>query len=90
VSSPSRVWELWNLSKSLQTRPCDLLNVKHPATRFYFDRVIVGVGQSIEAEIEAAQKNCKTDTAAAGKAQLVLNRWLRTEGRAKYKDPAAG
>jgi hypothetical protein len=84
------VWDLFNLSKSLRARPSDLLGIRHNAVRFYFDRVIVGVGQTIEAEIQIAQKNCKTDTAAAGKAQLVLNRWLRTEGRAKYKDPAAG
>jgi hypothetical protein len=83
------VWELFNLAKSLRTRPSDLLGIRHPAVRFYFDRVIVGVGQSIEAEIEMAQRNCKTDSAAAGKAQLVLNKWLRAEGRAKYKDPAA-
>lgn len=83
------MWDLFNLAKTLRTRPSDLLGIQHTAVRFYFDRVIVGVGQTIEAEIQTAQKNCKTDTAAAGKAQLVLNRWLRTEGRAKYKDPAA-
>jgi hypothetical protein len=62
-----------------------MMGIRHRATAFYFDRVVVGVGRTIDAEIDKATENCKTSTAAAGKAQLVLNRWFRTEGRARYK-----
>jgi hypothetical protein len=65
------------------------MGIRHDAVAFYFDRVVVNIGTTIEAEIEAAQEKSKTKQAATMKAQLVLNRWLRAEGGARYKDPMA-
>lgn len=50
----------------------------------------MNVGQQIENEIEAAQKKKKSDKGQQMAAQLVLNRWLRAEGGARYRDPVAG
>ena len=63
------------------------MGIRHDAVAFYFDRVVTSVGTMIEAEIEAAQEKSKTKKSAAVKAQLVLNRWLRAEGGARYRDP---
>jgi len=63
--------------------------IQHDATAFYFDRVVTHVGNTIEAEIEAAQQKSKNSQAAQVKARLVLNKWLRAEGGAKYRDPMA-
>jgi hypothetical protein len=63
------------------------MGIRNDAVAFYFDRVVANIGTAIEAEIETAQKKCKTDAAARVKAQLVLNRWFRAEGGAKYRDP---
>jgi hypothetical protein len=65
------------------------MGVGNDAVAFYFDRVVMSIGTTIEAEIEAAQEKSKTKKAAMVKAQLVLNRWLRAEGGARYRDPAA-
>ena len=63
------------------------MGVRHDAAAFYLDRVVVSVGTMIEAEMEAAQEKSKNKKAAALKAQIVLNRWLRAEGGARYRDP---
>lgn len=65
------------------------MGVRHDAVAFYFDRAVASVGNAIEADIDAAQEKSKTKKAAGMKAQLVLNRWLRAEGGARYKDPMA-
>jgi len=66
-----------------------LLALDNPISAFYLDRVVVTIGRTIDAEIEEATEGAKTRTGAAGKAQMVLNRWMRTEGKARYRDPAA-
>lgn len=77
------------MSQSIKTRPSQLLDIQHGAVAYYFDRVVTHIGTTIDAEIEAAQQDSKNQKGAQIKAQLVLNRWLRAEGGAKYKDPAA-
>ena len=89
VSSQTRLWTTWKLSQSVRTRPSELMGIRHDAVAYYFDRVVVGVGTAIEAEIEEAQSKSKNQKGAAVKAQVVLNRWLRAEGGAKYRDPMA-
>ena len=78
------------MSQSLHARPSQLLAVSHSAAAFYLDRAVAGVGRMIEAEIEAATRNAKNEQAAAMKAQMVMNKWLRAEGGARYRDPAVG
>jgi hypothetical protein len=63
--------------------------VKHDAVAFYLDRVVASIGTAIEAEIQVAQEKSKNQKGAEMKAQLVLNKWLRAEGGARYKDPVA-
>lgn len=65
------------------------MGVRHDAVAFYLDRVVVSIGTAIEAEIQEAQAKSKNNKGAAVKAQLVLNRWLRAEGGARYRDPMA-
>ena len=83
------MWSAWKLSKHLRTRPSELLGIRHDAVAYYFDQVVVAVGTMIEAEIETAQQKSKNQKGAAMKAQMVLNRWLRAEGGARYRDPMA-
>jgi hypothetical protein len=83
------MWQTWRLSQSIRCRPSELADIRHGVVAFYFDRVVASIGQTIEAEIEVAQEKSKNRQGAAVKAQLVLNRWLRAEGGAKYRDPAA-
>jgi hypothetical protein len=65
------------------------MGIRHDAVAFYFDRVVVNIGTTIESEIEAAQAKSKNSQGAQIKAQMVLNKWLRAEGGARYRDPAA-
>lgn len=65
------------------------MGIRHDAVAYYFDRVVTNIGTTIESEIEEAQSKSKNSTGAAVKAQLVLNRWLRAEGGARYRDPMA-
>lgn len=65
------------------------MGTRHDAVAFYLDRVVVHIGTMIESEIQDAQEKSKTKKSAAMKAQLVLNRWLRAEGGARYRDPMA-
>jgi hypothetical protein len=50
---------------------------------------VASIGTAIEAEIQVAQEKSKNQKGAEMKAQLVLNKWLRAEGGARYKDPVA-
>ena len=83
------MWSTWRLSQSVRTRPSELMGIQHDAVAFYFDRVVAGIGTAIEQEIETAQQKSKNAAGAAVKAQLVLNKWLRAEGGARYRDPMA-
>ncbi len=65
------------------------MGIRQDAVAFYFDRVVANIGTMIESEIEEAQAKSKNSKGAAVKAQLVLNRWLRAEGGARYRDPMA-
>jgi len=78
------------MAKELHQRPSDLVGCRHPVTAYYFDRAIFDVGSQIESEIEKAQSRKKSDKGAQMAAQMVLNRWLRSEGAARYRDPASG
>lgn len=73
----------------MRTRPSELMGIRHDAVALYFDRVVVSIGTAIEQEIEEAQQKSKNPRGASMKAQLVLNRWLRAEGGARYRDPMA-
>lgn len=77
------------MSKEISARPSAIWGCRSPLGAFYFDRVVMNVGTAIDGEIEKAQNKSKSERGAAMKAQLVLNRWLRTEGGARYRDPAA-
>ncbi len=83
------MWNTWRLSQNLHCRPSELMGIRSDAVAFYFDRVVASVGTAIESEIQDAQAKSKNNKAAAVKAQLVLNRWLRAEGGARYRDPMA-
>jgi hypothetical protein len=65
------------------------MGVRHDAVAFYLDRVVASIGTAIEAEIQVAQAKSKNQKGADMKAQLVLNKWLRAEGGARYRDPVA-
>jgi len=78
------------MAKDLSQRPSELAGFRHPVTSFYFDRAIYNVGSQIESEIEKAQSRKKSEKGAQMAAQMVLNRWLRSEGAARYRDPASG
>jgi hypothetical protein len=58
-------------------------------TSFFLDRALFRFGTEIDAELEAVASKAKTERGRSTKQQLVLNRWLRTEGGGRYKDPAA-
>jgi hypothetical protein len=77
------------MAQTYHCRPSDLVGPLHPLTAFYLDRAIFAFGQEIEADLEAAGKKAKNEKGASVKQQMVLNRWLRTEGGGRFKDPAA-
>lgn len=78
------------MSQAFHARPSELLGVTNPVTAFYLDRAVHGIGAEIEGEMEMAVENVKSTKDAHRQSQAILNKWLRSSGGARYRDPAKG
>lgn len=80
------MWQLFNLAKTWNSRPSELLNIESDWTAFCLDRAIATFGNALKAELEGVEgKNAKT---VQSKREQVLRNWI-PEARAtrKFKDP---
>ena len=81
------MWEAWQLSKTLRTRPSELYGISHPVTAYFFDRAVSTFGQAVDADLEEASSKATKAKKAEQARQRVLEKWLGIEPT--YKDPGA-
>lgn len=86
------MWQLWQLSKSVQTRPSELIGLLAPYTSYCFDEAVVYLGQYIEVEMEKASrprgKQRKAQRAAEKQQNRASNRLRAILGmEQKFADP---
>lgn len=79
VSSSSKVWEAWQLSKTYRCRPSELYGIHHPVQAFFFDRAVWLFGTSLESDLEKSTEKVKKPKQAEQARMRVLQKWLGTE-----------
>lgn len=93
MQNPVRNWRLYQLAKTCNCRPSDLLGLTNSYQAFCLDEAVVYFGDALEAELERVSEKAKTQRAAEGRRKLVLEKWLQTpEDKAKtpqYATPVA-
>lgn len=80
------MWQLWNLAKTWNCRPSELINIDSDWTAFCFDRAIATFGNALNHELESVEgKNAKT---VQSKREQVLRNWIpEARETRKFKDP---
>lgn len=79
MSSSSKLWEAWQLSKTYHCRPSELYGIEHPVQQFYFDRAVWVFGSTVDNEVDKAGEKAKKPKAAEQARLRVLNKWLGAE-----------
>ena len=82
------LWEAWRLAKAYMTRPSEIYGVRDEVAAYSFDKAVYMFGSNLDAELQKAGREAKSDAQANGRRQRVLAKWLGT--KAQYKDPSAG
>lgn len=77
---------MYQLAKALGVRPSELLRVSDELAAFHLDRAVTYFGSTVDGELSKAESEARNEKAAAGKQQMVLNRYL---GIQKFRDPAS-
>ncbi len=84
------MWSLRVLSKDLQTRPSDLLAIRNPLVRYYFDHAVWLFGSAVEADLEEAGRKAKNERLATARRLMAMNRWVPSkDGKGIFRDPAS-
>jgi hypothetical protein len=76
------------MSQTFQVRPSELLRIEDSVLAFMFDRAVFHFGVAIDADLEEAGQKAKNVRGQKMKQQMVLNRWLGTTGKGRFRDPA--
>lgn len=81
------MWQIYNLAKTWNCRPSELLGIESDWTAFCLDRAIATFGNALKGELEAVEgKNSKTIQAKRGQ---VLRNWIpEARETRRFKDPA--
>lgn len=96
AQSPSKLWELWTLSKAYRVRPSVLINMtgqEHEVAAFCLDRGVHLFGTALENEIGEQTRNLKTDSEVQSKSRQIMAKWLAKPGEVvtgQFRDPLAG
>jgi hypothetical protein len=81
------------MSQKMRCRPSDLLGIEKATTAYYFDRAIWTFGQSVQSEMdEAERKGSKNPKSVPSRQRMILNQWVPPAPGAsivgRFKDPA--
>lgn len=84
------MWETWRISKEYRCLPSDLLSITESTKKFYFNRAVWRFGISLEAEMDQAESQAKTDAAKRSARMLVFNRYMNPDNpnKGRFRDPA--
>lgn len=85
MKSTQNLWAAYQLSKTYNCRPSQLMHIEDPLAAYYFDRAIAVFGIHLENEIEQAEAKGKSASQKAMKRNMVLNKYL---GIGKFAKPA--
>jgi hypothetical protein len=80
------MWQLYNLAKTWNSRPSELINIESDWTAFCLDRAIATFGNALHNELESVEgRNART---VKSKREQILRNWI-PEARAqrRFKDP---
>lgn len=83
------MWEAWQISKLYGVIPSELYGIDDPLTAFCFNRAIGIFGSTVDAEIEQAGANAKTDRARQMSQNMVLVKWIPELQAGKFRTPKA-
>lgn len=86
MESPTNLWQAWQLSKSYSCRPSEVYAIHDEVAAFCFDRAVSTFGRGLEAELDKAVNEAKSQAEANRKHALVLNRWL--DQPQQFADPS--
>ena len=91
MKSPARNWRLYQLAQACSCRPSDLLGVENTYAAFCLDEAIILYGNALQNELDRVSNNAKTEKAAEGRRQLVLEKWLNSEpgNNKRFASPVA-
>lgn len=80
------LWQLFNLAKTWNCRPSQLINVQSDWQAFCLDRAVATFGNALKAELESVEgKNAK---AVERKRSQILGRWIpEAREQRKFADP---
>lgn len=94
MKRPSQVWLLWIKSKTLHTRPSELLNLEPDGyDAWCLDEAVIYFGLTLEGKLEeAGQKPSKEERKARAARERIMNNILGEDDEKKktagYADPA--
>ncbi len=76
VRSPQSLWATFQLAKTYNCRPSDLLGIDEQPAAFYLDRAVGVFGIHLENELETAEAKGKSARSKAMKKNMVLQKYL--------------
>lgn len=82
------LWQTFNLAKTWNCRPSELIGLTSDWQAFCFDRAVAAFGNPLEAELNAVEgKNKKT---VERKREQILRRWIpEARETRKFADPGS-
>lgn len=78
MRNPKTLWATFQLSKTYQCRPSQLLGIEEQPAAYYLDRAVGVFGIHLEGELEKAESKGKTAKSKAMKRNMVLHKYLGT------------
>ena len=86
------MWDLWIRSKTLRTRPSELVGEEDPLAAYNLDGAVMAFGLALEQELDKAGSAAKDAGKAETARTAVLRKWLpesfKASGTTGFRDPA--
>lgn len=80
------LWQLFNLAKTWQTRPSQLLNIDNDWQAFCLDRAVATFGNALKAELDSVEG--KNNKEIQRKRESILRKWIpEASSERKFADP---
>jgi len=78
------------MSKVYQRTPAEILSVHDELAAYYLNRAVAIFGTRVDADIEEATKDKKTEAQREASAAIALARWVEgTDVASKFRTPTA-
>jgi len=85
------LWETYQISKQMRTRPSELYAIEDELTAWSFDRAVQTFGSALENKLHQVSEKAKNSKAGQQKAQMELDKWLASADTkavpGRFRDP---